>query len=75
MAKKHFMIFNNGGVVSATTPKDWARAHQQAFPNHTFADPNSTPTTDVIEAYLTNNLGFRRVENQEIVILYPIKEI
>lgn len=24
--KKHFIIFNNVGVTSATTPKDWARA-------------------------------------------------
>jgi len=29
--KKHFIIYNNGGVISATTPKDWARAHQELF--------------------------------------------
>ena len=31
--KKHFIIFNNGGVVSTTTPKDWARAHQNYLKN------------------------------------------
>lgn len=34
--KKHFIIFNNGGVISATTPKDWARAHQELFSGYNF---------------------------------------
>jgi hypothetical protein len=73
--KKHFIIFNNGGVISATTPKDWARAHQAAFPNYTFEDSDSTPIVNIIESYLINNLGYRRVENDEIIIHYPFKEI
>jgi len=47
--KKHFIIFNNGGVISATTPKDWARAHQSFFPKKNFSDSDNTPTVDVIE--------------------------
>ena len=72
---KHFMIFNNGGLVSATTPKDWARAHQNAFPNHTFADGNTTPTTDTIEAYLKNSLGYQEANGPGIVVLYRLGEL
>jgi len=73
--KKHFIIFNNGGVISATTPKDWARAHQEYFPNKNFLNSDDTPTVNEIENYLVNNLGFGRAENDEIVIHYPFKEI
>ena len=69
--KKHFVIFNNGGVISATTPKDWARAHQDKFPSHNFADSNfkNTPNDDTIELFLSQN-GFRLIENQDIIIYY-----
>jgi hypothetical protein len=73
--KKHFIIFNNGGVISATTPKDWARAHQTLFPENSFDDSDSTPTVDIIERYLIAQLNYSRVENDEIVICYPFKEI
>ena len=73
--KKHFIIFNNGGVISATTPKDWARAHQGEFPNNNFDNSDNTPTVNEIENYLTDNLGFRKVENDEIVICYPFKDL
>ena len=65
--KKHFIIYNNGGVVSTTTPKDWARGHQTLFPNYNFI--NRTPTVAVIESYLAAN-GFTEVYNKEIVIFY-----
>ncbi|GAB3890046.1 hypothetical protein [Spirosoma agri] len=73
--KKHFIIFNNCGVISATTPKDWARANQQVFPDYTFEDANTTPIVNVIENYLVNTLNYRRVENDEIIIHYAYKEI
>lgn len=73
--KKHFIIFNNGGVISATTPKDWARAHQDCFPNKDFLDSTTTPTVDEIEDYLTNELNFKKIANDEIVICYEYNSL
>ncbi len=67
--KKHFIIYNNGGVISATTPKDWARANQNSFEQHNFINSDNTPTVEVIEAFLVQN-GFTKIINDEIVILY-----
>ncbi len=68
--KKHFLLYNNGGVISATTPKDWARAHQEFFLDKDFSDSDNTPTVNEIVNYLVNNNGFSRVENDDIVIHY-----
>lgn len=67
--KKHFVLYNNGGVISATTPKDWARANQNLFSNYNFLDSKNTPTVAVIEKELSR-LGFNPVINNEIVIFY-----
>ena len=69
--KKHFIIFNNGGVISATTPKDWARANQTLFDGFDFSNSENTPTVDEIENYLVVSESFSRIENNEIIILYP----
>lgn len=73
--KKHFIIFNNGGIISATTPKDWARANQNFFPNKNFTSTRNTPTVDEIENYLTTNLNFNKLWNYEIVICYKYDSI
>ena len=73
--KKHFIIYNNGGVISATTPKDWARAHRSAFPNSSFVDSNNTPIVSKIEKHLINKFGYRKVENREIAICYPFLDL
>ena len=68
--KKHFIMFNNGGVISATTPKDWARANRNLFPDFNFVGAKNTPTVIYIENYLVNNQGFKRIENEEIIVHY-----
>jgi hypothetical protein len=73
--KKHFIIFNNGGVISATTPKDWARANQQLFPNKDFSDSDNTPTVEEIETYLEKTLNFHIIRNEEVVICYDYNSI
>lgn len=73
--KKHFIIYNNGGVISSSTPKDWARANQDCFKNKNFSDSDNTPTVDEIENYLTQQRNFQRVENDEIVVCYDYKAI
>jgi hypothetical protein len=72
--KKHFIIFNNGGVISATTPKDWARAHQELFNVYDFSDSDNTPTVAVIERELLR-IGFTEIKNNEIVIFYEYKSL
>ena len=73
--KKHFIIYNNRGVISATTPKDWARAHQELFKKFDFTDGDNTPPVDIIEKYLANTKGYSKIENEEIVIHYPFKNL
>ncbi len=72
--KKHFVIFNNGGVISATTPKNWARANQNNFESYNFSDSENTPIVDVIERELSR-LGFTAINNTEIVIYYQYDSI
>ena len=67
--KKHFVLYNNGGVISATTAKNWARANQNLFSNYNFSDSKNTPTVAFIEKELSR-LGFNPVINNEIVIFY-----
>lgn len=73
--KKHFIIFNNRGIISSTTPKDWARAHQNLFPGKDFSDSENTPTVEEIENYLTQNLNYRKLSNDEIVVCYDYHAI
>ncbi len=73
--KKHFIIFNNGGVISSTTPKDWARAHQECFPTKDFSDSDNTPTVEEIENYLSKELNFKRLSNDELVVCYDYNSI
>ncbi|WP_289060349.1 hypothetical protein [uncultured Zobellia sp.] len=73
--KKHYIIINNSGVIGATTPKNWARANQKLFSKYSFKDSENTPRTKEIEKYLEESLKFNRVENSEIVVLYPYKDI
>lgn len=67
--RKHFVLFNNGGVICATTPKDWARANQQLFDGYDFSNSDNTPIVDVIERELSRQ-GFRETNNSEVVIYY-----
>jgi hypothetical protein len=72
--KKHFVIYNNGGVISATTPKDWARANQNLFEGYNFTDSDNTPIVDVIEKELLRQ-GFSEIRNDEVVILYQYNSL
>lgn len=73
--KKHIIILNNNGVITATSPKNWARGHQSLFEKYDFSNSDNTPTINEIENFLVNNRNFSRIENQEIVILYPFNKL
>lgn len=68
--KKHYILYNNGGVISATKPRDWARGNRNLFPNYNFANSANTPRDIQIETFLSNQRGFQTIENDDIVILY-----
>jgi hypothetical protein len=72
--KKHFVLYNNGGVISATTPKDWARANKELFTQYNFSDSKNTPTVSVTEKELTK-LGFNNLLNTEIVVFYQYSNL
>ncbi len=72
--KKHFVIVNNNGSLGATKPKDWARANQGLFTDFDFKEKNTTPTVAFIEKYLTE-LGFTKIEDQQVIIFYPYDQI
>ena len=69
--KKHFMLYNNGGIISENIPKDWAMTHQELFNGFNFSNADKTPAVDVTENYLVNFGGFTRIANDELVIHYP----
>lgn len=73
--KKHIIILNNNGVLSVTTPKNWARANQNLFDGFDFSNAENTPIVNEIENFLINNRSFSKIENQEIVILYAFNTI
>lgn len=73
--RKHFIIFNNGGIICTTTPKDWARGNQKFFPGKDFSDSENTPTVEEIENYLLQILNFKKLSNDEIVVCYDFKAI
>ena len=73
--RKHFILFNNGGVISATTPKEWARAHQELFLQHDFSNSKKTPTVSEIEIFLTTQRNYSIISNTEKVILYQYSSI
>ena len=72
--KKHFVLYNNGGVISATTPKDWARANQELFTGYDFSDSENTPIVSIIERELSI-LGFSQINNTEVVVFYQYNSL
>lgn len=73
--RKHFLIFNNNGVVAVTTPKDWARGNQQCFPDYNFSNSESTPTVDLIEKFLIEEMNFTKITDENVVMCYDYKAI
>jgi len=58
------------GQYIYTTPKDWARVHQNHFPpEKTFANSDTTPTVDEIEAELKDKYGFVEFTYKKVIVL------
>ncbi|GAC1426449.1 MAG: hypothetical protein NVS1B13_18020 [Flavisolibacter sp.] len=62
-------------MLSATTPKDWARAHPNVYLKKDFINSESTLTLHDSEKILAKTLGYQKIENKEIVICYPFKNL
>jgi hypothetical protein len=70
MAAKHFMIYYHTGTGTfiVTEPRPWAKENQHLFPEYDFV--NRFPTTNEVETRLINDYRFRRVvQNDEVVLI------
>lgn len=64
MNKKHFIEINREQIKI----RDWARQHQNLFPNYSFTNTKSeTPITQVIVRKLIEN-GYTETEFENIVV-------
>ena len=45
------------------------------FKKFDFTDGDNIPTVDIIEKYLANTKGYSKIENEEIIIHYPFKNL
>ena len=66
--------FPSGHLAFPTTPKDWARANQSLFEGYDFSDSENTPNVDIIERQLSV-LGFKNVDNNEVVVYYEYNSL
>jgi hypothetical protein len=74
MAAKHFMIYYHTGTGTfiVTEPRPWAKENQHLFPEYDFV--NRFPTTNAVETRLINDYGFRRVvQNDDVVLIQNLE--
>ncbi|GEM_PF-1694964 len=73
--KKHFVIFNNNGIISIATTKDWARGNQSLFSGYNFTNSKNTPTINIIEKYLISECNFTKITDDQVTICYEYNSI
>ena len=66
MNRKNFVIYFENDQLIYSTTKDWARQHDEEFPNFNF--DVKMPTTDEISIHLVKNHGYTRIENENRVV-------
>ncbi len=70
MAAKHFIIYyqRGTGTYIVTEPRPWAKENQNLFQEYDFV--TRFPTTNAVETRLINDYGFRRVvQNDDVVLI------
>jgi hypothetical protein len=70
MAAKHFMMYYHRGTGTfiVTEPRPWSKENQNFFPEYDFV--RQYPTTNLVETRLINEFGFRRVvQNDDVVLI------
>jgi hypothetical protein len=70
MAAKHFMMYYHRGTGTfiVTEPRPWSKENQNLFPEYDFV--RQYPTTNLVETRLINEYGFRRVvQNDDVVLI------
>jgi hypothetical protein len=73
MAAKHFMVYyqRGTGTFIVTEPRPWAKENRHVFLEYNFI--NQIPTTKSVERRLIEDYGFRKViENEDIVLLQSL---
>lgn len=72
MRKKHYVVYFENGNIIFKTSKDWAFENQHHFPTFSFVDSANTPTSNAIDLYLVDNLGFTLVADDEKFVCYKL---
>ena len=73
MNKKHYVIYfdKNANQAITKTSKDWARDNQDYFkPKYDFIE--KTPTSNKIDRYLVDKLGFTLMSDDEKFICFKL---
>jgi G:T/U-mismatch repair DNA glycosylase len=62
---RHYLLQNQNGILIRTTVKNWSRVNQVKFPNHTFENSDTTPTSEQIDTQLQNEGCIREMFNED----------
>lgn len=74
MNKRHFVVYFENNVAITKTSKDWARENQEHFPNYSFINSDNEPTSNAIDLYLVDKLGFTLVSDDEKFVCYKLMD-
>lgn len=68
MNKKHFVVYFENGEVKTMTSRDWAKEN----PNHFKVFNKKNPTSNQIDHYLVENMGFTLIADDEKFICFKL---
>ena len=68
MNKHHYVVYFENGVAITKTSKEWARDNQEHFQNYN----NIKPTSNEIDHYLVDNLGFSLIADDEKFVCFKL---
>jgi hypothetical protein len=71
MNKKHFVIYFENGNAITKTSREWAEENQDCFPNYV----NTTPTSNEIDRYLVDKLGYTLTSDKEKFVCFKLVNI
>jgi hypothetical protein len=71
MNKKHFVIYFENGKAITKTSREWAEENQECFPNYV----NKTPTSNEIDRYLVDKLGYSLTSDEERFVCFKLVNI
>ena len=71
MNKRHYVVYFENEVAITKTSREWARENQGHFKNFNFIN-NNEPTSNIIDHYLVDNLGFTLISDDEKFVCFKL---